>query len=70
MRANIAIDDELIDEALAVTGIKTRRELVATALRELIRARRQKNMLDLAGKIELRQDYDHKKLRGARHGPD
>jgi hypothetical protein len=33
------------------------------ALRELIRSRRKKNLFDLAGKIELADDYSHKSAR-------
>ena len=37
MRTNIVLDSQLTDEALVLTGLQTKRELVELALRELIR---------------------------------
>ena len=58
-----------MNEAFAVTGISTKRELVQTALRELIRIRKEKNMSDLAGEIDFVEGFDHKKLRETRCAP-
>lgn len=63
MRTNIVLDDELIQEAIKLTGISTKRELVDTALRELVKNRKKKNLFDLAGKIEFADDFNHKHLR-------
>lgn len=52
MRTNIEIDDELMAEALQLTKLKTKREVVEAALRLLVRQRRQRALLDLAGKID------------------
>ena len=41
MRTNIIIDDELIQRARQLTGIKTKREVVQEALRILIQLREQ-----------------------------
>ncbi|WP_375398866.1 type II toxin-antitoxin system VapB family antitoxin [uncultured Sphingomonas sp.] len=41
MRTNIEIDDELMAEAMVITGKTTKRETVEEALRRMIRARRQ-----------------------------
>ncbi len=67
MRTNIVLDDKLLREAFAVTGARTKRELVHIALQELVRARRKKDMLELAGRIRLRESYDHKSLRETRN---
>ena len=37
MRTNVVLDDELIREAFSLTGIRTKRELIHTALQELVR---------------------------------
>jgi Arc/MetJ family transcription regulator len=67
MRTNIDIDDELLDEAMRLTGLKTKRAVVEEALRRLIRLRRQAEVLDLYGKIPLEDDLDESRLgRGAR----
>jgi Arc/MetJ family transcription regulator len=52
MRTNIDINDELLEEAQRVSGIKTKRAVVEKALQTLIRSRRRKKVLDLAGKIQ------------------
>lgn len=70
MRTNIVLDDELVKEASALTGISVKRELVDMALRELIKIKRKKNMFDLAGKIEFEENYDYKAMRDLRNGID
>jgi len=63
MRTNIVLDDELLSEAIRVTGIKTKKEVVHEALRLLVATKTRKSLLDLAGKIELAPGYDYKALR-------
>ena len=63
MRTNIVLDAELVAEALELTGLKTRRELVHLALREMVERRKRKNLLDLEGKLRFSDDYDYKTLR-------
>jgi len=41
MRTNIEIDDELLDEARAATGLKTKKAVVEEGLRRLVRGKRQ-----------------------------
>jgi Arc/MetJ family transcription regulator len=66
MRTNIVIDDELINEAFSLTGIRTKRELVKIALQELVAKRKKKDLFKLAGQIEFSKDFDHKKARTMR----
>jgi len=70
MRTNIVLDDELVREAVQLTGIATKRELVDVALRELIRDRRKKDLFELAGKVEFAEGYDYKQARVLRSDPD
>lgn len=70
MRTNIVLDETLVLEATTLTGARSKRELIDLALRELIRSRRKLNLFDLAGKIQLTDDYDHKALRELRHDSD
>ena len=51
MRTNIVLDDEVVEEALTITGIKTRRALVDYALREVLRHEAQTKLLSLKGKV-------------------
>ena len=48
-RTNIVLDDELVVSCQKATGIKTRRELIDHALRELLRHQNQKKILELKG---------------------
>jgi Arc/MetJ family transcription regulator len=66
MRTNIVLDDELVEEALAITGARTKKEVVQLALEELVRQHKKKNLADLAGRIRFRPGYDHKALRKLR----
>jgi hypothetical protein len=66
MRTTILLDDDLVNEALALTGARSKREVVQIALQELIRSRKKKNLADLAGQIRLRDGYDYKALRKTR----
>ena len=63
MRTNINIDDNLMNQAMLVSGIRTKKEMVNAALTEFIQRRGQKNLLDLVGKIKLADGYDYKSLR-------
>lgn len=66
MRTNIVLDDALVDEAFALTGLRTKRALVHLALSELVRHRRKKDLFELAGKLELSSDFDYKAMRELR----
>jgi len=55
-RTNIVLDDRLVERAKALTGIRVTRELVDHALRELLRRRRQREILKLRGKVDWQGD--------------
>ena len=63
MATNLAIDEELLNKALVVGGLKTKRDTVNLALKEFINHRKQLEILDLFGKMEPDSDYDYKKGR-------
>lgn len=44
MRTNIVIDDELMKEALELTGLKTKKEAVELGLKTLIKLKRQEKL--------------------------
>jgi len=66
MRTNIVLDERLVQEAFRLTDARTKKELIHLALKELIRVRRKRNLAELAGRIELRDDFDHKAMRDVR----
>lgn len=63
MATNLALDDNLIEEARIIGGHKTKKEAVSAALNEYIKRRRQLEILDLAGKLEYDPAYDYKAAR-------
>ncbi|MBW4526292.1 MAG: type II toxin-antitoxin system VapB family antitoxin [Phormidium tanganyikae FI6-MK23] len=67
MQITLNLDESLLDEVLQLTNLTTQEELVKFALQELVRSRRKKNLLDLAGQIQFAEEFDHKALRGTRH---
>ena len=54
MRTNIVIDDRLMEEALRLTGLKTKKEAVELGLRTLLRLGRQEQIRRLRGKLDWR----------------
>jgi Arc/MetJ family transcription regulator len=63
MRTNIVLDEELVQEAQRLTGIRTKRALVEEALKVLITTRKRKSLLELEGKIRFFAGYDYKASR-------
>ena len=63
MRTNIEIDDELLQEALRVSGLKTKRAVVEAGLRMLLRLKRQEDILSLVGKVHWEGNLDDSRQR-------
>lgn len=58
MRTNIVIDDQLMEEALKVTGLPTKRAVVEEALQLLIKVRKQTGIRRLKGKVKWEGNLD------------
>lgn len=58
MRTNIDIDDELLAEAMEITGHKTKKAVVEEALRQIVDRRRRKEALDALWGIGWYGDLD------------
>lgn len=56
MRTNIVIDDEVMAEVQRLTGVRTKREAVDLALRELVARHRRLGILDLRGRVRWEGD--------------
>jgi len=65
MATNLAIDDSLIEEARVLGKQKTKKAVVTEALEEYIQRRKQKDILNIFGKVDYEQGYDYKKQRQA-----
>jgi Arc/MetJ family transcription regulator len=63
MATNLSIDPELLRKALEISGLKTKKDTVNLALKELINRHKQLEMIDLFGKMDPDPDYDYKKGR-------
>lgn len=63
MPTNLAIDDQLINEAKKISGLKTKKAVVTEALKEYIQRRKQIEIIKLFGKIDFDPDYDYKTQR-------
>jgi Arc/MetJ family transcription regulator len=63
MATNLSIDAKLLDDALKVGGLKTKKDTVNLALEEFIKRRKAADILTLFGSIEYDRDYDYKKAR-------
>ena len=70
MQIILNLDESLLNEAFQLTNITTQDELIKLALQELVRSRRKRNLLDLAGQIQFTENFDHKDLRETRHAAD
>ena len=60
MTTHLAIDDDLLNEALLLGHFKTQEEAVTAALREFIHRRKQSEITDLFGHFDPAPDYDYK----------
>ncbi len=63
MPTNLAIDDNLIERAKQIGGHKTKKAAVTEALEQYIARHKQRQVLNLTGKIEYDEKYDYKALR-------
>jgi Arc/MetJ family transcription regulator len=63
----IEIKDDLVKEAMEVTGAASEREAIERAVESYVaqhrKRRPRRNMFDLVGDVRLRDDYDYKALR-------
>lgn len=63
MATNLAIDAELLEEALKVGGLNTKKDTVNQALKEFVQKRKQQEIIELFGNFPSDEDYDYKKGR-------
>lgn len=63
MATNLAIDIKLLEEAQSISGLKTKKETVNSALKEFVSRRKQMELIDLFGEYDPDSDYDYKKAR-------
>ena len=67
IRTTVELDENLLNEATRlVPSLKTKKSIIEFALHELIQRRKQKDLRDLIGKIQLEDNYreTYKEMRG------
>ena len=60
MATNLALDPNLIDRAVKVSGERTKKAAVTRALEEFIARRGQRKLVELMGKLEWDESFDYK----------
>lgn len=60
MATNLALDPDLLDRALAVSGERTKKAAVTLALQEFIARREQRQVVELIGTLDWDAGYDYK----------
>ncbi len=63
MATNLAIDPDLLDRAVEISGERTKKAVVTKALQEFIARREQRRVVELMGKLEWDDSYDYKAKR-------
>jgi Arc/MetJ family transcription regulator len=63
MRTTLDLPETLVSEAMEITNISTKKEVIMTALENLIRAEKIKGIKDYAGKIDLGIDIEKMRKR-------
>jgi Arc/MetJ family transcription regulator len=58
MRTNIDIDDKLMKDALKLSGLKSKKEIVNIALEEYVKFKKRQRLKNLQGKVEWIGDLD------------
>jgi len=63
-RTTVDLDDQLVSEALRLTNLRTKKELVQYALQELVARKRRKGILALAGKVRWEGNLEESRNNG------
>ena len=60
MATNLAIDPDLLNRAVEVSGERTKKAVVTKALQEFIARRQQKKVVELMGTLEWDDSFNYK----------
>jgi Arc/MetJ family transcription regulator len=58
MRTNIVIDDDLMEEAMKVSQLKTKKDAVEEGLRLLVQRKKQEHVKNLKGALQWRGNLE------------
>jgi hypothetical protein len=60
MATNLALDDDVLTEALKIGGLKSKKDTVNQALKEFIQRRKAVDVIKSFGTIDFDPSYDYK----------
>lgn len=60
MATNLALDDRLLNQAVVVGGLKTKKDTVTLALKEFIQRREAEQVIAAFGTVDFDDRYDYK----------
>jgi Arc/MetJ family transcription regulator len=63
MASNLAINADLLETALQIGGLKTKKDTVNVALEEFIKRRQMEDIVSLFNTVDYDDTYDYKELR-------
>ena len=63
MVTRLTIDNQLLETAFHIGGLKTHKETVNVALAEFIRKRKSEELINMFHTVDYDSGYDYKKLR-------
>jgi Arc/MetJ family transcription regulator len=63
MRTNVVLDEKLVQEAMRLSGAKTKKDVIHLALETLIRELGRQDLRELRGKITFTKGFDPARLR-------
>ena len=62
MRTNVVIDDNLMDSALKVSGLRTKKDAIEEGLKLLVQINSQANIKELRGKLNWTGNLEKMRL--------
>ena len=62
MRTNVVIDDNLMESALKVSGLRTKKDAIEEGLRLLVKMNNQAKIKELRGKLNWSGNLDEMRL--------
>jgi len=62
MRTNVVIDDELMESALKISGLKTKKDAIEEGLKLLVQVKGQKKIKSFRGKLKWTGNLDEMRL--------
>jgi len=62
MRTNVVVDDDLMESALRVSGLRTKKDAIEAGLKLLVQVERQKEIKRFRGKLKWSGNLDEMRL--------